>query len=104
MVDAADQNRLEEARTELDQLLIMEELKDVPVVVFGNKVDIAIENNNFYPTDAYRDVTDAKFISEIVSENNIKFLFDIAHAKVTCFNKNINFERYKSNLPMDRAV
>ena len=39
MVDAADQNRLEEARTELDQLLIMEELKDVPVVVFGNKVD-----------------------------------------------------------------
>ena len=72
--------------------------------IFGNKVDIAIENNNFYPTDAYRDVTDAKFISEIVTENNIKFLFDIAHAKVTCFNKNINFERYKSNLPMDRAV
>jgi uncharacterized protein (UPF0276 family) len=72
--------------------------------IFGSKVDIAIENNNYYPTDAYRDVTDAKFISEIVNENNIKFLFDIAHAKVTCFNKNINFERYKRTLPMDRAV
>jgi uncharacterized protein (UPF0276 family) len=72
--------------------------------IFGSKVDIAIENNNYYPTDAYRDVTDAKFISEIVNENDIKFLFDIAHAKVTCFNKNINFERYKGNLPMDRTV
>jgi uncharacterized protein (UPF0276 family) len=72
--------------------------------IFGSNVDIAIENNNYYPTDAYRDVTDAKFISEIVNENNIKFLFDIAHAKVTCFNKNINFERYKRTLPMDKAV
>ena len=39
MVDAADSNRLMEAKQELDQLLVMPELKDVPVVVFGNKVD-----------------------------------------------------------------
>ena len=39
MVDAADQERLPEAKEELDSLLIMPELKDVPVVVFGNKVD-----------------------------------------------------------------
>ena len=39
MVDAADPARLEEAKTELDQLLGMQELKGVPVVVFGNKVD-----------------------------------------------------------------
>ena len=39
MVDAADQARLEEAKAELDSLLVMPELKDVPVVVFGNKVD-----------------------------------------------------------------
>ena len=39
MVDAADTNRLMEAKQELDQLLVMPELKDVPVVVFGNKVD-----------------------------------------------------------------
>ena len=39
MVDAADINRLQEAKAELDSLLVMPELKDVPVVVFGNKVD-----------------------------------------------------------------
>ena len=39
MVDAADVNRLQEAKEELDSLLIMPELKDVPVVVFGNKAD-----------------------------------------------------------------
>ena len=39
MVDASDQNRLPEAKEELDKLLVMPELKDVPVVVFGNKID-----------------------------------------------------------------
>jgi GTP-binding protein SAR1 len=39
MVDAADPTRLEEAKNELDGLLGMQELKGVPVVVFGNKVD-----------------------------------------------------------------
>ncbi|MBT5400081.1 DUF692 family protein, partial [bacterium] len=72
--------------------------------IFGNSVEIAIENNNYYPTEAYRDVTEAGFISEIVNENNLRFLFDIAHAKVTCFNKNINFEKYKRELPLDRVI
>ena len=39
MVDAADHNKLNEARNELESLLTMPELKDLPVVVFGNKVD-----------------------------------------------------------------
>ena len=72
--------------------------------IFGDRVDIAIENNNYYPTDAYRDITEAEFISDIVYENNLRFLFDIAHAKVTCFNKNINFEKYKRELPLDRVI
>ena len=72
--------------------------------IFGDGVSIAVENNNYYSTEAYRDVTDTGFISEIVNENNLKFLFDIAHAKVTCFNKNINFERYKKELPLDRVI
>jgi len=72
--------------------------------IFGKNVDIAVENNNYYPTEAYRDVTEAKFISEIVNENNLRFLFDIAHAKVTCFNKNINFEKYKKELPLDKVI
>ena len=39
MVDAADVNRLAEAKEELEGLLNMPKLKDLPVVVFGNKVD-----------------------------------------------------------------
>ena len=39
MVDAADTDRLKEAKTELDSLLAMPELQNVPFVVFGNKVD-----------------------------------------------------------------
>ena len=39
MVDAADMERLPEAKAELDSLMVMPELKDVPIVVFGNKVD-----------------------------------------------------------------
>ena len=39
MVDAADPTRLDEAKVELDGLMTMQELKDVPIVVFGNKID-----------------------------------------------------------------
>jgi GTP-binding protein SAR1 len=39
MVDAADLTRLPEAKQELENLLNMQELKDIPVCVFGNKVD-----------------------------------------------------------------
>ena len=40
MVDAADRNRIEESTKELNELMAMEELKDVPFVVFGNKIDM----------------------------------------------------------------
>ena len=72
--------------------------------LFGDSVFIAVENNNYYPTEAYRDVTEASFISEVVKANDLKFLFDLSHARVTCYNKNINFDRYKNNLPLDRAI
>ena len=39
MVDASDINRIPEAREELDNVLKMQELRDRPIVVFGNKVD-----------------------------------------------------------------
>ena len=34
-------------------------------------ISIALENNNFYNTDAYLTVTDPKFLSEIIIKNNI---------------------------------
>ena len=72
--------------------------------IFGKDIVIAVENNNYYPTDAYKYITDASFIAQIVCDNNINFLFDVAHAKVTCYNKNINFEKYKEQLPLDKMI
>ena len=39
MVDAADKSRIQESKQELESLLKRPELQNVPVVVFGNKID-----------------------------------------------------------------
>ena len=72
--------------------------------IFGVGVRIAIENNNYYPTSAYKYVTEPEFISQLVCENDINFVLDIAHAKITSHNKNISYETYKKKLPMDRTI
>jgi len=40
IVDAMDRSRFPEAKKELDALLALEELADVPFVIFGNKIDM----------------------------------------------------------------
>ena len=39
LVDAADSQRFEESRKELTGLLSSNDLKDVPIVILGNKID-----------------------------------------------------------------
>ncbi|CAK76459.1 unnamed protein product (macronuclear) [Paramecium tetraurelia] len=39
LVDSTDQNRLKESRYELEQILNTAELAQVPIVIFGNKID-----------------------------------------------------------------
>ncbi len=70
----------------------------------GMELQIALENNNYYPTPAYDVVTDADFLSTLVEENNIRFLFDIAHAHVTAHNRKFGFGQYIENLPLDRVI
>ncbi len=72
--------------------------------IFGKKVMIGIENNNYYPTDAYEFITDADFISTVVYKNDLTFLFDVAHAKITAYNKKQNYKKYKQKLPLDRTI
>ncbi len=71
--------------------------------IFG-EITIAVENNNFYPTAAYNYIADPDFISEVTEENNLSFLFDIAHAKISAHNKQMEFEEYKSMLPLSRMI
>ena len=40
MVDSAAKERLPEVKRELDNLLAMPELQNVPFVIFGNKIDM----------------------------------------------------------------
>ena len=72
--------------------------------IYGTHVSVGIENNNYYPTEAYRWITDADFIGQIVYENDIFFLFDIAHARVAAHNRKLNYEDYKCGLPLDKMV
>lgn len=67
-------------------------------------INIAVENNNYYPTSAYRDITDADFITQTVVENKIDFLFDLAHAKITAFNRKMHYQDYIKELPLHKMI
>lgn len=71
--------------------------------IFGN-IKIAVENNNYYPTDAYSTVTDPEFLYDIVCGNDIYFLFDMAHAKVSSINRKEDYYEYVGKLPITRAI
>jgi len=72
--------------------------------IFNDKVSLAIENNNFYNTGAYDDVTDPAFLCELVYDNNIWFLFDTAHARVSAHNLNVDYLEYRNMLPLNRTI
>ena len=65
---------------------------------------IAVENNNYLNTSAYDIITDGNFISDIVYSNNLFFLLDIAHAKISAINKKIDYQKYLNSLPLDKII
>ena len=70
--------------------------------IFGDQIHFSVENNNGYKTEAYDYVTDPDFIRSIVNDNDINFLFDISHAKITAINTGVNYDVYLSKLPLNR--
>jgi hypothetical protein len=72
--------------------------------ILNDKIKIGLENNNYYPTEAYDIVTDGDFLTEMICENNLFLLLDIAHALVTAHNKNINYMDYLSTFPMEELL
>ncbi|MFC1808691.1 DUF692 family multinuclear iron-containing protein [Candidatus Omnitrophota bacterium] len=69
-----------------------------------DSICFAVENNNFYPTSAYDIIADADFIDELVCGANVKFLFDIAHARISALNKGISYKSYCSKLPFSELI
>ena len=72
--------------------------------ILGANVLLAIENNNNLGTEAYDYVTEPDFINTVINKNNIWFLFDIAHARISSFYKKMSFEKYANLLPLDRTI
>jgi hypothetical protein len=71
---------------------------------FGFKFLIGLENNNYYPSEAYDIITNSDFITDVVRDNKLFFLFDIAHAKITASNRKINYQDYLEGLPMNQML
>ena len=67
-------------------------------------VSLGIENNNYYPTESYDDVTDPDFLYSLIVANDLYLLLDIAHAMVTAHNTKSTFETYISGLPLNRCI
>ncbi len=72
--------------------------------IFGKEIKLAVENNNYYPTEAYKVITQPDFIKQIVEENEIYFLFDIAHSKVSSHNAGISYPEYVNGLPLNKCI
>ena len=70
----------------------------------GDQIKFGLENNNYYPTPAYEIVTDGDFITEVIRQNDLYLLLDIAHAMVTSHNMKIEYLEYVKSLPLDRLI
>jgi len=68
------------------------------------KLLIGIENNNYYPTQAYDHIADTNFIKKVIEGNDVCFLFDVAHAKISACNLKRRYDDYIAELPLKRIV
>lgn len=69
--------------------------------IFTDDVRVLIENNNDLATDAYQLVTDAGFLRELAQSVSVGLLLDIAHFRISAYNKGIAEQEYLAQLPLD---
>ena len=70
----------------------------------GNK-HLAVEHFPFMPYNPHmRAAVDAKNISAIVEQTGCRFLFDLAHARITALNLNLDEKAYAHSLPIHQIV
>ena len=72
--------------------------------IVGDSIKIAVENNNYYKTPAYKYVTEPTFINSIIFENNIYLLYDLAHGNITAYNLGMNYKKYFNSLPINKII
>ena len=71
--------------------------------LFGNSLEVLVENNNHLGTDAYDVVTSPHFIKDVLQENNVFLLLDIAHARITAGNTRSCEKAYFNALPLKKV-
>jgi uncharacterized protein (UPF0276 family) len=64
---------------------------------------MCVENNNYLRSPAYKHVIEARFLNELVTKNDIYFLYDIAHAHISAVNMGVSFAEYYNGLPVSRT-
>jgi len=64
---------------------------------------ICVENNNYLLSPAYKHVIEAAFLNELVTQNDIYFLYDIAHAHISAINMGIPYASYYAGLPIAKT-
>ena len=62
----------------------------------GPRCQIGVENLNYYDTGAYDDVCEPEFYNDICESCNVRLVLDIAHAQISAWNMNQDFNRYLS--------
>jgi uncharacterized protein (UPF0276 family) len=65
---------------------------------------VAVENLNFFPFPAYQHVCEPNFICDIVRDNDIKFVLDVAHAVISGRNLGIPPLDYILGLPLEHVA
>ena len=66
--------------------------------IVGTDRNIGFENNNYYATGAYSICTSHELLRRLIEDVDYDWLFDVAHAIVTCTNQKISFNEYSSTL------